>query len=94
LYSHSQIKALEAALAEMDQDETEITLDNLRPGMVLARDVVGTRDGEDVVLVPEGYELSRTTIVFLRQAGRHGQIQDTFFIRKMSLTPPEGNDTA
>lgn len=94
LYSHSQIKALEAALAEMDQDETEITLDNLRPGMVLARDVVGTRDGEDVVLVPEGYELSRTTIVFLRQAGRHGQIQDTFFIRRMSLTPPEGNDTA
>jgi len=94
LYSQSQIKALEGALTEMDQEETEVSLDTLRPGMVLARAVVGTRDGEDVVLVPEGYELSRTTIVFLRQAARHGQVQEPFFIRRMSLIPPEGNDTA
>jgi CheY-like chemotaxis protein len=94
VYTQALLKAMETELTRMDQSEIEIEQSKLQPGMVLARSVIGTREGGDVVLVPEGYELSRTTIVFLRQAARHGQVRDPFFIRKMSLTPPEGNDTA
>ena len=94
VYSQAMLKAMETELSRMDQSEMEIELDRLQPGMVLARAVIGSRGGGDVVLVPEGYELSRTTIVFLRQAARHGQIRAPFFIRRMSFIHPEGSDTA
>jgi hypothetical protein len=42
-----------------------------------------------VILVPEGYELSRTTIVFLRQTARHGQVSEPIMIKSNSL-PPQG----
>lgn len=93
VHSQAALKALETELARMDQSEMEMELGKLLPGMVLARPVIGIREGGDVVLVPEGYELSRTTIVFLRQAARQGQVLEPFFIRKTSLTHPEGNDT-
>ncbi len=94
LYSQTLVKAFEAVLLDMDQDEIEISLDRLQPGMVLAKAVIGIRDGGDVVMVPEGYELSRTTIVFLRQSARHGQVREPFFVRKMSVIPQEDNGTA
>jgi len=94
LYARPHIKALETVLMANDQDEVEIGLNSLQPGMVLSRSVVGTRDGADVVMVPEGYELSRTTIVFLRQSARHDQVREPFYVRKMSIIPQEGNDTA
>jgi CheY-like chemotaxis protein len=93
-YPQAMLAAMETELAGMDKSEVEVTLDKLQPGMVLSRAVVGTREGSDVVLVPEGYELSRTTIVFLRQGARLGQVREPFFIRKMSLIPQEGSDTA
>lgn len=93
-YSQNMLTAMQTELSRMDQSEIEVKLDELQPGMVLSRPVVGTRDGRDVVLVPEGYELSRTTIVFLRQAARLGQVREPFHIRKMSFIPQEGNDTA
>lgn len=92
VYSRELLKAMETELTRMDQSEIELGLDKLQPGMVLARSVIGTREDGDVVLVPEGYELSRTTIVFLRQAARHGQVREPFFIRRMSFILPEGND--
>jgi hypothetical protein len=61
--------------------------------MILSRAVVGTRDGGEIVLVPEGYELSRTTIVFLRQTARLGQVREPFHVRKMSLIPQDDCDT-
>ncbi len=94
LYSQAQFKAMETALAEMDTDETQVALDKLQPGMVLAKAVIGTRDGDEVILVPEGYELSRTIIVFLRQSARHGHVSGPFFIRKMSIIPQEDNGNA
>ena len=94
IYSKAQVKALETVLMALDQDEVEIGLDSLAPGMVLSRAVIGTRDAVEVVMVPEGYELSRTTIVFLRQSARHGQVREPFFVRKLSVIPQEGNDTA
>jgi len=94
VYSKALLKAMETELTRMDQSEIEIGLGKLQPGMVLARSVIGMREGGDVVLVPEGYELSRTTIVFLRQAARHGQVREPFFIRRMSIILPEDNDTA
>lgn len=94
LYSKTRVKALEMVLMALDQDEVELGLDRLQPGMVLSRAVVGTRDGAEVVMVPQGYELSRTTIVFLRQSARHGQIREPFYVRKMSIIPQAGNDTA
>jgi len=94
IYSKAQVKALEAVLMAFDQDEVEIGLDRLEPGMVLSRAVIGTRDDAEVVMVPEGYELSRTTIVFLRQSARHGQVREPFFVRKLSVIPQAGNDTA
>lgn len=93
-YSQAMLAAMETELSRMDQSEIEVTLAKLQPGMVLSRPVVGTREGSEVVLVPEGYELSRTTIVFLRQAARLGQVREHFHIRKMSFIPQEGNDTA
>lgn len=94
LYSQTLVKAFEAVLLDMDQDEVEISLDRLQPGMVLAKAVIGIRDGAEVAMVPEGYELSRTTIVFLRQSARHGQVREPFFVRKMSVIPQEDNDIA
>jgi CheY-like chemotaxis protein len=94
VYSQTMMKAMESELSRMDQSEVEIALDSLHPGMVLSQAVIGSREGAEIVLVPEGYELSRTTIVFLRQAARHGQVREPFFIRRMSLIPPGGNDTA
>lgn len=93
-YSQAMLAAMETELGRIDQSEIEVTLERLQPGMVLARAVVGTREGSEVVLVPEGYELSRTTIVFLRQAARLGQLRDPFHIRKISIIPQEGNDSA
>ena len=93
-YSQAMLAAMETELSRMDQSEIEVTLDKLQPGMVLSRPVIGTREGSEVVLVPEGYELSRTTIVFLRQAARLGQVREHFHIRKMSFIPQEGNDIA
>jgi CheY-like chemotaxis protein len=94
LYSQTLVKAFEAVLLDLDQDEVEVRLDSLQPGMVLARAVIGVRDGAEVAMVPEGYELSRTTIVFLRQAARHGQVREPFFVRKMSVIPQEDNGIA
>lgn len=94
LYSQTLVKAFEAVLLNMDQEEVELGLDSLQPGMVLAKSVIGIRDGAEVVMVPEGYELSRTTIVFLRQSARHGQVREPFFVRKMSVIPQEGNGIA
>ncbi|ACU89546.1 HD domain-containing phosphohydrolase [Desulfomicrobium baculatum] len=94
LYSQTLVKAFEAVLLDLDQDEVELSLDGLQPGMVLARAVIGIRDGVEVVMVPEGYELSRTTIVFLRQSARNGQVREPFFVRKMSVIPQEDNDIA
>ena len=94
IYSKAQVKALETVLMALDQDEVEVGLDSLAPGMVLSRAVIGTRDDVEVVMVPEGYELSRTTIVFLRQSARHGQVREPFFVRKLSVIPQAGNDTA
>ena len=93
-YSQIMLAAMKKELACMEQGEIEMSLDSLQPGMVLSRAVTGAREGSEVVLVPEGYELSRTTIVFLRQSTRLGQVREPFFVRKMSIIPQEGSDTA
>ena len=83
------LRALEEVVLLLDHSEEEVMLDALRPGMIMARPVVGERDGKDVVLVPEGYEISRTTIVFLRQSARHGVVREPLAIRRMALTRPK-----
>ncbi len=92
-YPRAMLAAMETELSRIDQSEIEVTLDKLQPGMILSRAVVGTRDGREIVLVPEGYELSRTTIVFLRQTARLGQVREPFHVRKMSLIPQDDCDT-
>lgn len=92
-YPRAMLAAMETELSRIDQSEIEVTLDKLQPGMILSRAVVGTRDGGEIVLVPEGYELSRTTIVFLRQTARLGQVREPFHVRKMSLIPQDDCDT-
>ncbi|MBM9532183.1 hypothetical protein JWG42_18680, partial [Desulfoprunum benzoelyticum] len=82
-YPRAMLAAMETELSRIDQSEIEVMLDKLQPGMILSRAVVGTRDGSEIVLVPEGYELSRTTIVFLRQTARLGQVREPFHVRKM-----------
>jgi len=94
MYTSVQLKALEAELAGMDQSAVEVMLDKLLPGMILAKSVTGVREGKEVELVPMGYELSRTTIVFLRQSARHGQVREPFYVRGSSLIPQAGNGNA
>lgn len=92
-YPRAMLAAMETELSRIDQSEIEVMLDKLQPGMILSRAVVGTRDGSEIVLVPEGYELSRTTIVFLRQTARLGQVREPFHVRKMGLIAQEDTDT-
>ena len=94
VYSPTQVKALEKELILMDQSVTELTLDKLRPGMIMAKAVTGERDGTEMVLVPEGYELSRTTIVFLLQSARHGQVREPVLVRGGSLIPLADSENA
>lgn len=94
VYSATQVKALEKELIRMDQSITELTLDKLRPGMIMAKAVTGERDGTEMVLVPEGYELSRTTIVFLLQSARHGQVREPVLVRGGSLIPLADSENA
>lgn len=94
MYSATQVKALETELIRMDQSVTELTLDKLRPGMIMAKAVTGERDGTEMVLVPEGYELSRTTIVFLLQSARHGQVREPVLVRGGSLIPQADSGNA
>ncbi len=91
LHSTERLEVLKTEVLGMDRGETPVPLDDLTPGMVLARDVQGERDGSQVVLVPEGYELSRTTIVFLRQTARHGQVREPVMIRNSSLESAAGS---
>jgi hypothetical protein len=81
LYSRSMLQALEAQISAGDQTETAVGLDGLRPGMILARPVTGTRDGKQMVLAPEGYELSRTTILFIRQTARNGHVDEPVMVK-------------
>lgn len=94
VYSATHVKALEKELIRMDQSVTELTLDKLRPGMIMAKAVTGERDGTEMVLVPEGYELSRTTIVFLLQSARHGQVREPVLVRGGSLIPLADSENA
>lgn len=94
VYSATQVKALETELIRMDQSVAELTLDKLRPGMIMAKAVTGERDGKEMVLVPEGYELSRTTIVFLLQSARHGQVREPVLVRGGSLIPQADSENA
>lgn len=88
------LRALEEVMLQLDHSEEEVTLEALQPGMIMAKPVLGERDGKEVVLVPEGYEISRTTIVFLRQSARHGIVREPLIIRRAALTRPKDNDTA
>ncbi|WP_028577733.1 HD domain-containing phosphohydrolase [Desulfomicrobium escambiense] len=81
LYASSMLQALEAQIAASDQAETPVGLEALQPGMVLARPVTGTRDGKSMVLAPEGYELSRTTILFIRQTARNGHVDEPVMVK-------------
>ena len=94
VYSATQVKTLEEELIRMDQSVTEMTLDKLRPGMIMAKAVTGERDGTEMILVPEGYELSRTTIVFLLQSARHGQVREPVLVRGGNLIPLADSETA
>jgi CheY-like chemotaxis protein len=85
LHSPHHLAALAKEIGKMDREEVCLPLDKLQPGMVLARAVEGTREGREMVLVPEGYELSRTTILFLRQSARHGQVTEPVHVRKGSI---------
>jgi CheY-like chemotaxis protein len=93
VHAPALIDALEAVLSRMDRTETTVTLGDLQPGMVLARSVTGVRDGAEVILAPEGYELSRTTIAFLRQTARHGQVREPIYVRG-GFTPPADSGSA
>jgi len=90
LHTARSLEALEAELGRLDQGEVPLPLDKLQPGMIAAQAVTGMRDGAEVVLVPAGYELSRTTIVFLRQTARHGQVTEPVMIRRGSLGTQAG----
>ena len=81
LYPRSMLQALEAQISAGDQAETAVGLDGLQPGMVLARPVTGTRDGKSMILVPEGYELARTTILFIRQTARNGHVDEPVMVK-------------
>ena len=85
LHDAQHLKAMEAELGKLDQGEAALALDQLQPGMILARAVTGKREGEDMELVPAGYELSRTTILFLRQSARHGQVTEPVMVKKGSM---------
>lgn len=89
LHSIDTLRALEDELVSQRQDEVPVSLEKLQPGMVLTRAVTGTRDGRSVVLVPAGYELSRTTIVFLRQTARNGHVDEPVMVR--AAIPPAGS---
>lgn len=81
-YPPEFLRALEEEAVLLARVPEELPLDALKPGMVVARAVLGERDGAEVVLVPEGYELSRTTIVFLRQSARHGRVHEPIAVLK------------
>lgn len=93
VHAPARIAALEAVLARLDRTEAPVTLGDLQPGMILARAVTGMREGAEVILAPEGYELSRTTIAFLRQTARHGQVREPIFVRG-GFTPPADSGSA
>lgn len=94
IHSRQFLGALWAQLASMDISETEMSLDKLCPGMVMAQAVRGERDGNEVVLVPQGYELSRTTILFLRQAARQGQVREPLLVLRSSVSLPIDSENA
>lgn len=94
LYTSPMLRALEAGLANIDQREVVVPAERLQPGMVLARAAMGMRDGHDVALIAQGYELTRTTIAVLRQAERLGQLNGPIMIRAGSVIPPAGSESA
>ncbi|GAB1410081.1 hypothetical protein MASR1M90_12350 [Desulfovibrionales bacterium] len=75
-YPSEYVQALREEVLHLERVPEELPLDALKPQMVVARAITGERDGAEIVLVPEGYELSRTTIVFLRQTARHGRVHE------------------
>lgn len=85
LHNSQCLKAMEAELGKLDQGETALTLDQLQPGMVLSQAVTGKREDETMELVPAGYELSRTTILFLRQSARHGQVTEPVMVKRGAM---------
>ena len=85
LHSARHLTAMEAELGKLDQGEAALSLEQLQPGMILAKAVTGKRDGVEMELVPAGYELSRTTILFLRQSARHGQVAEPILVKKGSM---------
>lgn len=93
MHAPARITALEAVLARLDRTEAPVTLSDLQPGMILARAATGVREGAEVVLAPEGYELSRTTIAFLRQTARHGQVREPIYVRG-GFTPSADSGSA
>ena len=93
MHAPARITALEAVLARLDRTEAPVTLSDLQPGMILARAATGVREGAEVVLAPKGYELSRTTIAFLRQTARHGQVREPIYVRG-GFTPSADSGSA
>lgn len=94
LYDRRLVMELRKQVASMDLTEAPVPLDRLRPGMVVTREVLGEREGKRVVLVPQGYELSRTTIVFLRQVAHQGKVHEPVMVRRSSLNPLSGSGSA
>lgn len=80
-YPQEFLAALREESEPKEQGEIPLRLDQLRPGMIAARAVYGERDRQEIVMVPEGYEFSRTTLIFLRQFVRHGAVREPIFVR-------------
>jgi len=76
------LRVLEDLVLSLDHSELQVSLADALPGMVVTRPVMAVRDGNDVELVPEGYEMSRTTLVFLRQSAKHSVIREPIYVRK------------
>jgi len=76
------LRVLEDLVLSLDHSELQVSLVDAQPGMVVTRPVMAVRDGNDVELVPEGYEMSRTTLVFLRQSAKHSVIREPIYVRK------------
>lgn len=85
-YPPEYIQALREEVVHLERVPEELPLDALKPQMIVARAITGERDGAEIVLVPEGYELSRTTIVFLRQTARHGRVHEPIAVFRTART--------
>jgi response regulator RpfG family c-di-GMP phosphodiesterase len=88
-HNPEHLRILEDEIARLNPVEQAVTLDDLRPGMVLTQPVRGLREGKEVMLAPEGYELSRTTIIFLRQSARHGTVREPIMVRARTIRPED-----